>query len=126
MADLQLFRVTVTQEWSTEGEALVWAEDPEDAEVAARAEVHLDLFDADDGGMYTRVKAEPLDTLERLDEKKAAGLWLIVPVEGRPGQVNTVELAEFLALISPERAEAMRIARIEKNNGQLSLLEVAA
>ena len=126
MADLQLFRVLVTQEWSTEGEALVWAEDAEGAEVAARAEVDLDLFDADAGGLYTRVKAEPLDTLERLDEKKAADLWLIVPVDGRPGEVNTVELAEFLALISPERAEAMRIARIESNNGQLSLMEMAA
>lgn len=125
MADLQLFRVTVTQEWSAEGEALVWAEDADDAEVAARAEVDLDLFDADAGGLYTRAKAEPLDTLERLDEKKAAGLWLIVPVDGRPGQVNTVELAEFLSLISPERAEAMRIARIESNNGQLSLLATA-
>lgn len=126
MADLQLFRVTVTQEWSAEGEALVWAEDADDAEVAARAEVDLQLFDADPGGLYTRAKAEPLDTLEWLDEKKAAGLWLIVPVDGRPGEVNTVELAEFLALISPERVETMRIARIESNNGQLSLLEVAA
>ena len=123
--DLHLFRVTVTQEWSAEGTALVWAEDAESAEIAARAEVELDMFDADDGGTYTRVKPEPIDTLERLSEKTASGLWLIVPVEGRPGRVNTVDLAEFLALISPERAEAMRIARIERDNGQLALLEVA-
>lgn len=122
MTNLKLFRVTVIQEWSSEGEALVWAENSAEAETAASAEVDLDLLDAECVGMYARAKPEPLSTLEQLDETEASSLWLIAPLKGRPGVSEEVRLEEFLSMITPEQIEAARIARIEANNGQLMLL----
>lgn len=124
--DLQLFRVTVTQTWSAEAEALVMAPDKESARMWARREVDFDMLDAeDDGKEISSLRPEPMDTLMGLTKKKAADLWLILPIAGRPFDARTVELEEFLAELSPERLEALRIAAIERDNGQLALLEVA-
>jgi hypothetical protein len=120
MKDLQLFKVTVTQEWTAEADALVWATSQKEAEKAAELEVDLDPIDADDATTWTSSKAVPLETAQQLTPRQAAGLWLIDP------SGNTVELAEFLEVLSPEQLEAMRLARIEANNGQMALLEVAA
>jgi hypothetical protein len=117
-SNLNLYRVLVTQEWSAEGEALVWAPDQETAEKWAKAEVEFDVWDdAEATSCCSRAKPEPLDdgVFDRMDSDR---LWLI-----KDG--NTVELDEFRAELDPERMEALRIARIEKNNGQLPLLEVA-
>jgi hypothetical protein len=124
--DLQLFRVTVTQTWSAEAEALVMAPDKESARMWARREVDFDMLDAeDDGKEISSLRPEPMDTLMGLTKKKAADLWLILPIAGRPFHARTVELEEFLAELPPERLEALRIAAIERDNGQLALLEVA-
>lgn len=122
--DLQLFRVTVTQTWSAEGEALVMAPDENTARMWARREVDLELLDADDDGREAgRPRPEPMESLMGLTKEKAADLWLILPIAGRPFHARTVELDEFLAELSPERLEALRIAAIERDNGQLALLE---
>jgi hypothetical protein len=115
-SNLNLYRVLVTQEWSAEGEALVWAPDQKTAEKWAEVEVELNVLDADDNGTYSRAKPEPLDdgVLKRMADRD---LWLIL--DG-----DTVELDEFRSVLDPERLEALRIARIEKGNGQLPLLEV--
>jgi hypothetical protein len=121
-SNLNLYRVTVTQEWSAEGTALVWAPDQKTAE--KWAEVELNVLDADDNGTYSRSKPEPIDAdlPDRIDDD---ALWLIMPIPGRPNEFTTVEADEFQALLSPERLEAIRLARIEAGNGQLPLLEVA-
>lgn len=126
MAELQLFRVTVTQTWSAEGEALVMAPDEHAARMWARREVDLELLDAEDDGREAGpARPQPMENLMSLSKEKAADLWLILPVAGHPFRARTVELEEFLAELPPERLEALRIAAIEKGNGQLSLLEVA-
>lgn len=124
--DLKLFRVTVTQTWSTEGEALVMAPDENTARTWARREVDLEPLDAeDDGKEASWPRPEPMESLMGLTKEKAADLWLILPMAGRPDRARTVELEEFLAELSPERLEVLRIAAIERGNGQLALLEVA-
>lgn len=123
--DLQLFRVTVTQTWSAEAEALVMAPDEHTARMWARREVDLELLDAEDDGKETMPRPVPMDTLMGLTKEKAADLWLILPIAGRPFHARTVELEEFLAELSPKRLEALRIAAIERDNGQLALLEAA-
>lgn len=123
---LQLFRVTVTQTWSAEVEALVLAADEDTARTWADLEVDVDLMDAvDDGTEVGRARPEPFDTIQTLTKQKAADLWLIAPITGRPDRCRTVDLDELLAELDPEQLETMRIAAIEKDNGQLSLLEVA-
>ena len=125
--DLQLFRVTVTQTWSAEAEALVMAPDKESARIWARREVDFDVLDAEaDGTKVSSLRPEPMDTVMGLTKKKAADVWLILPIAGRPFDCRTVELEEFLAKLSSERLESLRIAAIERDNGQLPLLEVAA
>ena len=124
--DLELFRVTVTQTWSAEAEALVMAPDKESARIWAKREVDLDVLDAeDDGKEVSSLRPEPMDTVMGLTKKKAADVWLILPIAGRSFRGRTVELEEFLAELSPERLESLRIAAIERDNGQLPLLEAA-
>jgi hypothetical protein len=122
MSNLQLFRVTVTQTWTAEGEALVLASSRADAESAARKEVELDHLDADDGDTEAWAKAEPLETVQSLTKAKAADYWLIVPDAKSPGQWDTVDLEQFRQAFLPEELERMRIAAMEANNGQLALL----
>ena len=124
--DLQLFRVTVTQTWSAEAEALVMAPDKESARIWARREVDFDVLDAeDDGKEVSSPRPEPMDSVMGLTKKKAADVRLILPIAGRPFHARTVEIDEFLAELSPEWLEALRIAAMERDNGQLALLEVA-
>lgn len=124
MSGLQLFRVTVTETFVAEGEALVWALDRYDAELAAEKKVSLEAIDAESDGVETDARIEPIETVIGLTDRNAHGYWLIAPVEGRAGQWDTVDLKEFRALLDPERMEAARIAAIEHDNGQLALLTI--
>jgi hypothetical protein len=117
MSDLNLYRVIVTQEWSAEAEALVWATSQKEAEKAAELEVEIDEYDMDKI-TWGRGKAESLETIHQLTPQQAAQLWLIDP------KGNTVDLEDFQAVLTPEQLEAMRLARIDAGNGQLALLEV--
>ena len=120
MSELNLYRVTVTQEWTAEAEALVWAFSQQEAEEAAELEVDLNPIDADDGTTWTSSKAVPLETAQQLTPRQAAVLWLIDP------SGNTVELSDFQAVLTSEQLEAMRLQRIEAGNGQLPLLAEVA
>lgn len=125
MTDLQLFRVTVTQEWSAEAEALVWAPDRGAAEKLAEDAIDFGPLDPEPvGGPNGRAKPEPLDddVMERMDDDD---LWLILS-DGTVCENSRAGLAKFQSLLSPERLEALRLARIEAGNGQLNLLEVKA
>jgi hypothetical protein len=123
MTSMQLFRVTVTQEWSAEAEALVWAPDDVSAKRLAQKRVEVDIEDAYSDSCWSVAKPEPLDeaVMDRMDDD----LWLILP-DGEVCDNDRAGLAKFQALLDPERLEALRLARIEAGNGQLALLEVAA
>lgn len=122
MSGLQLYRVTVTQEWIAEGEALVWATSQQEAEKAAELELELCPDSAEAIGPYSRAKQRPVEDAMALTPAEVArqGLWLIDP------SGNEVDLDDFQAVLTPEQIEAMRLARIEADNGQLALMEVSA
>lgn len=122
--ELRLFRVTVTQEWSAEADALVWAPDEVSAKRLAQKRVEVDIEDADSDSCWSAAKPEPLDAdvMDRMDDDD---LWLILP-DGEVCDNDRAGLAKFQALLDPERLEALRLARIEAGNGQMSLMEVEA
>ena len=120
---LQLFRVTVTQEWIAEAEALVWAPDLDAAKRLARKEVEFDIDDADDEGCTALASLELLDA-GLFDRMNDGDLWLILP-DGDVCNNDQAGLAKFQALLPPERLEALRLARIEAGNDQLLLREVS-
>lgn len=124
---MDLYRVVVTQEWSAEAEALVWAPDRGAAEKLAATEVELDLDDAEAIRPVAIARPEPIDdgVLDRMD-RMDDDVWLILP-DGKVCENSRTGVAQFQALLTPERLEALRIARIaqiEAGNGQLDLLEV--
>jgi hypothetical protein len=121
-SDLNLYRVTVTQEWTAEGTALVWAPDQKTAEKWAKQRVEFDPFDLDAADIYSHAKPEPLDeeVTDRMDDDD---LWLILP-DGEVCDNDRAGLAKFQSLLDPERLETLRLARIEAGNGQMALLEV--
>ncbi|MEY3463911.1 MAG: hypothetical protein RLZZ468_1689 [Cyanobacteriota bacterium] len=123
-SELQLFRVTVTKEWSAEGEALVWAPDQATAEKWAERQVNLAMDCADDCWTSAHGRPEPIDdgVLNRMADKD---LWLVAPAPSKPRGCDRVRVEQFQALLSPKRLEAARLAKIEADNGQLPLLEVA-
>ena len=124
MTALNLYRVHVTQEWSAEAEALVWAPDEVSAKRLAQKRVEVDIEDAYSDFCWSVAKPEPLDegVLDRMDDDD---LWLILP-DGEICDNDRAGLVKFQALFDPDRFEALRLARIEAGNGQLALLEVTA
>lgn len=122
-ADLQLFRVTVTQEWSAQATAMVWAPDVTTAAALAEDAVDFDLMDADPISPFTSARLEPLDdgVLDRMDD---GNLWLIL-ADGTVCDNSRAGLEQFRSVLTADRLSALRLARIEAGNGQLALLEVA-
>jgi hypothetical protein len=128
MAVLKLFSVEVTRTWSATMEALVWAEDRHCAIKAAMDEEDLSPVDAWDDGAEAVAQAADPKLLEQLPINPDQ--LLLVPEPQRPGPfppkwraVDTT--AEFVAFLGSEDGERLRIAAIERNNGQLALLETA-
>lgn len=128
MSALKLFSVEVTRTWTATMEALVWAENRHHAINAAMHEEDLSSIDAwDDGAEAVAQVADPR-LLEQLPAKPDQ--LLLVPKPQRPGPFplrwRAVDsTAEFVAFLSSEEGERLRIAAIERDNGQLALLEVA-
>jgi len=121
MTELQLFRVTVTQEWVAEAEALVWATSRAEAEKAAEVELELEQLDAEVSGPFSTSRPFPVEEAMALTPEHVArqGLYLI------DSDGNEVDLEDFQSVLTAEQLEAMRLRRIEANNGQLALLEAA-
>ena len=120
--ELQLYRVRVIQEWTAEATALAWAPDARTAKDLAEREVDFDdVFERETTGPFSSAKLEPIDdgVLDRMDDDD---LWLILP-DGELCDNTRAGLARFRSFITPERLEAMRLARIERDNGQMLLLE---
>jgi hypothetical protein len=124
MTALNLYRVHVTQEWTAEADALVWAPDPKAAEKLAEDAVEIDCLNGDSMGPFGRAKPEPLDdeVMDRMDDND---LWLILP-DGEVCENSRAGLERFRSLLTPDQLEALRFARIEAGNGQLALMEVTA
>jgi hypothetical protein len=123
MTDPTLYRVTVTQKWSATADALVWAYDENTARRLAIRGVKVDIDDATPCNLAALAKPEPLDE-DVLDRMNDDDLCLIMP----DGQIceSGAGLAQFQSLVSLDQLEALRLARIEAGNGQLTLVEVAA
>jgi hypothetical protein len=124
--NLQLFRVEVTRTWTATMEAFAWAYDRDGAMNAAMDEEDLTSFDAWDDGAKAVAFPADIRLLEQLPSEPDE--LLLVPESQRPGSfkqtwrvVDTV--AEFVSFLGSEDGERLRIAAIERNNGQLSFLE---
>lgn len=118
---MNLYRVTVTQEWSAKATAMVWAPDGSTAAKLAEDSVEFEVIDADPNAPVALARLEPLDdgVLDRMDHDD---LWLIL-ADGAVCDYGPAGLAKFQATLTPERLEALRLARIETGNGQLALLK---
>lgn len=122
MSNLELFRVTVIQSWTTEADALIWAPDEESAAQLAKKSVYLDKEDSSLSLHWASAKPEPidLDVMDRMDDDD---LRLIMP-DGEVCANNRAGLSRFQALLDLDRLKALRLAHKEAGNGQLQLLEV--
>jgi hypothetical protein len=127
MTRMQLFSVEVTRTWTATMKALIWAEDRLSAEKAAMQEEDLSSFDAWDDGAEAVARLADLTLLERLSNEPDE--LLLVP-EPQPGLFKPTwrvvdTIAEFVAFLDTKDGERLRIAAIERNNGQIPLLDVA-
>jgi hypothetical protein len=116
MNNLKLFKVNVTQEWSAEAEVFVWATSEVIAEEVAYKNVDLDSYDSDIGSKDVRAIKSSFDALDKLDDDS----YFFAP--NITGQYCDVDYETFKSYISEEDLERIRIEKIEKDNGQLSLL----
>jgi hypothetical protein len=130
---LQLFRVNLVHEWTQQGTAYVLAPDEAAARQAASDYSEPDHAEAEfNSTTATRSLAvspeEVSALLIELQQKQndcLAGAELIIPSpNGR--HFESVDHQEFFAAFTVEQLEQARIAALEKNNGQLSLLASAS
>jgi len=117
MDDLQLFSVTVTQTWSAKADCLVLAPSLAIARNAARSEVKIDRWDSEEEDKDTYGQAVNFEVLN--DTRPESDIFFLV--RGKGDGYDIVEQEYFIRQISPERLEALRLARIERDNGQLVL-----
>jgi hypothetical protein len=116
MNNLKLFKVNVTQEWSAEAEVFVWATSEVIAKEVAYKNVDLDSYDSDIGSKDVRAIESSYETLDKLNDDN----YFFAP--SLTGQYRDVDYETFKSYITPEDLERIRIEKIEKDNGQLSLL----
>lgn len=138
MADpVRFFRVTVEQTWTAEAEFLVAADDIIDAQFWAETEADFSFFDAEEiGGPIGRATPVPIEDLPALldDPRTRLDVTLLavtdLPVPSReasgPGARRTtcddLNVKQFRErFLSPEAIEAHRLARVEADNGQITL-----
>jgi hypothetical protein len=112
MADLQLWRVEVTQTWECSGLAWVWADSRMAAQRSARRGVDFDQLDADDNGIEADAQAMAITAVEGIRPDRE---WLVLP----DGTV-TQDVDEFRAVLSPEMQFTLQQRRWERN-GQLTM-----
>ena len=120
MNNLKLFHVNVFQEWSAEAEAFVWATTEDEAEDVAGRNIDINLYDADNGPKTVRAKEASFAFLDKLGNKDY--FYFLAPQKN--GMYDDVNYETFRTYITPEELERIRIESLEKDNGQLPLLEV--
>lgn len=124
--DYELFDVTITVEATADCRRLVMAKDRIHAMRLAERHTSFDILDLDMGGTQAMrtVAITPKYAQEQNDLDDDALIdW---PLNShRDVEVSCRELLDLLLEVDPERAERLRLQRIEAGNGQLALLEVA-
>ena len=117
MSNLKLFHVNVSQQWTTEAEAFVWADSRDEAERVAELNIDLNSHDADYCGKDVRGSEASFEFLDKLGNKEY--FYFFAP-HSNVGYID-VNYETFKSYITPEDLERMRIEKIEANNGQLPL-----
>jgi hypothetical protein len=118
MNNLKLFKVNVTQEWSAKAEAFVWATSHVEAEFIAKKNIDLDSCDAETYGLDAQAEEKSPILLKEL--RNTVYVYFYAP--NNAGQYCDVDYETFKSYITPEDLERIRIEKIEKDNGQLSLI----
>jgi hypothetical protein len=118
MSELGLYRVHASQEWRSEGSALVWARSIEDAIRATKDNIDLNPEDDCYSSMVMTISELPLTALDGL---KPYDYTYIVPENMSHKTFTWADLDEFMTFVSEEDMEMLRIRNIEKDNGQLPL-----
>lgn len=122
---LRLFRVILTQEYVAEQHALVYANSRNDAESAALDEADFSFSDAEEcGGPDARVIPVQPDDIPRLTSDQFS--FCLVPPPPPEGEGNwwqEIDFPDLMEMITPAQVQAWRIEQIERNNGQMCLLE---
>jgi hypothetical protein len=118
MNNLKLFKVIVSQEWIAKTEAFVWAISHIEAEFIAKKNINLDSCDAESYGLDAQAEEKSLILLKEL--RNTEYIYFFAP--SLTGQYCDVDYETFKSYISEEDLERIRIEKIEKDNGQLSLL----
>jgi hypothetical protein len=124
--DYELFDVTVTVEATAECRRLVMAKDRIHAMRLAERHTSFDILDLDmdspQAGRTVAITPEYAEEQNDLDDDALID-W---PLNSRRDvEVSCRELLDLLLEVDTERAERLRLHRIEANNGQLALLVVA-
>jgi hypothetical protein len=119
MNELKLFHVNIIEEWSTEAEAFVLAASKDDAEHVAKRNVKIDLYGAEHESTTVRATEASFTFLDKLGNKDF--FYFFAPAKS--GLYSNVDYETFKSFISPDELERIRIKTIEKDNGQLPLLE---
>jgi hypothetical protein len=118
MDEFKLFSVTTTATWAAEYSGYVMAYSIEEACKAVKT-IDMDIYDAEPIAIDDDIFGNQV-SLEVLFSNKLNYDFLLVPGK-RSNTFDEVPLSEFKEMISPEQLEKLRIAKIEKNNGQLDL-----
>ncbi len=119
MNDLKLFSVSLSQTWYADANVFVLANSKEEAEKAS--EKLVNLSPDDDWSSAIDITTKEVSILTLNDMKQTSEYWFIA--EDKYGCFDHFDLDEFKSFISPEKLEELRIQKIEKDNGQISLLE---
>lgn len=122
---LKLWRVTVSQTYISEQVALVYAPSAAAAEDAALQEADFTSVDVEEyGGAEARCWPITPDDIPLLTANQFH--FCLMPPPPGEGQTywQEIDFLDLMQMITPSQVEDWRLERIERNNGQIPLLEV--
>ena len=116
------YRVTVTQEWVLEAEAIVLASSEAEARTQAIRNVDFDIYDAEDNGSSAYAREMTLDQLLATRDLNKCFYEVEFIADSGSG-FKSFDPEDFfnLDVFSEEALETARISRIERDNGQIDL-----
>jgi hypothetical protein len=120
--NLKLYSINVSQQWTSEADAIILADSLEEAKQIALRHVEMDPNDDWCSETETFGTELPLCNLNKLVYNP--DFYYIAPTpQGETIFYSPDQFEKFKSLISPEKMEEFRIINIEKNNGQLSMFQ---
>jgi hypothetical protein len=118
--NLKLYSVNVSQQWTSEADAIIFANSLEEAEQIAVK--HVDMDPKDDWCSKAETYGIEISLSKLNGLVFNPNLYYIAPTpQGETIFSSLNKFEEFKALISPEKIEELRRIEMEKNNGQLSM-----